>query len=101
MTERKPFISSLPPTKRGRGRPSKVSASPIRREPNEPDQFAAWISEEAFARQRGLSIDSLRAERRLADGPPFTRDGRKIFYNGQGFRDWLARQGAEGERGGE
>jgi transcriptional regulator with XRE-family HTH domain len=97
----KPFVSNLPPTKRGRGRPSKVSAKSIRSDQNEPDLFAGWISEEAFARQRGLSIDNLRAERRCADGPPFTRDGRKIFYNGQRFREWLARQGAAVERGGE
>jgi hypothetical protein len=101
MTESKPFVSSLPPTKRGRGRPRKAPAEPISRDPNELDLLAGWISEEAFARQRGLSIDSLRAERRRVDGPPFMRDGRKIFYSAQGFRDWLARKGAAGERGDE
>jgi hypothetical protein len=58
---------------------------PIPRDLNEHDLVAGWISEEAFARQRGLSIHSLRAERRRADGPPFTRDGLKISTAYKGF----------------
>jgi hypothetical protein len=97
MTKSRPFVSSLPPTKKGRGRPRKIRIERILGDPNAPDPLTSWISEEAFAQQRGLSIVRLRAERRRADGPPFMRDGRKIFYNAQGFRDWLARKGAPGE----
>ena len=101
--------SPPPPAPRGRGRPRKVEGAapvtapdPIPRAPDEPDVFAGYITAAQLARQRGLSIHALRAERRRPDGPPFTRDGQRVLYSVQKFRDWLeSREEKSGERGGE
>lgn len=100
-----PSETSPPPEPKRRGRPRKdvgAAPDPIPRAPDEPDLFAGWIGEEAFARQRGLSVHSLRAERRRPDGPPYTKDGPRVFYSVQGFRLWLAaRETKPGESGGD
>jgi len=80
---------SRPPRKRGRPRKIKTP-EPVGRAPDEPDLFAGYVTDAQLARQRGLSLVSLRLERARGEGPPFTRDGRRVLYSAEGFREWLA-----------
>jgi len=86
---KEPIDQCPPPRKRGRPRKVKT-AEPVGRAPDEPDLFAGYVTDAQLARQRGLSLVSLRLERARGGGPPFTRDGRRVLYSVQGFRDWLA-----------
>jgi len=53
---------SRPPRKRGRPRKIKTP-EPVDRAPDEPDLFAGYVTDAQLARQRGLSLVSLRLER--------------------------------------
>jgi hypothetical protein len=49
-----------------------------------------YIPEEQMAQKRRVTKRTLRAERQRGDGPPFVKDGIKVYYHGPGYRDWLA-----------
>jgi hypothetical protein len=42
-----------------------------------------------MARLRGVTERTQRAERLRGDGPPYVKDGRKIYYYVPGYREWL------------
>ncbi len=54
-----------------------------------PDPLAGYLSEEQIAERRRVAKRTLRAERQRGDGPPFVKDGKRIYYPLDGFRDWL------------
>jgi hypothetical protein len=54
-----------------------------------PPLLDGYLTDDEAARQRGKSTRALRDERQRGIGPPYTRDGRRILYPVDGFRDWL------------
>jgi hypothetical protein len=51
--------------------------------------LAAYLPDEEMAKVRRVTPRTQRAERQRGNGPPFVRDGKKIYYPLDGFRDWL------------
>jgi hypothetical protein len=48
------------------------------------------IPEAEMARERDVSIPTLRRERKNGGGPPFRKIGRKVFYPRDRFEQWLS-----------
>jgi hypothetical protein len=48
-----------------------------------------YLTEDEVAAQRRKAKRTLRDERRRRAGPPFVKDGHRIFYPLEGFRTWL------------
>jgi hypothetical protein len=42
-----------------------------------------------MAKIRGKTVRTQRAERQRGEGPPYVKDGKKIYYSVAGYRDWL------------
>ena len=59
---------------------------------SQPGLFAECWTEAQFAKERKLSPRTLRAERQRGAGPPYVRDGRKIYYPIATAREWLQRK---------
>jgi hypothetical protein len=53
------------------------------------DPLAGYAPEAEMARIRKKTQRTLRSERQRGEGPPYVRDGKKIYYSLAGFRDWL------------
>jgi hypothetical protein len=53
------------------------------------DPLAGYAPEVEMARVRRVTQRTLRAERQRGDGPPYVKDGKKIYYPLSGFRKWL------------
>lgn len=48
-----------------------------------------YVLDDEMAKLRGVTQRTLRAERQRGDGPPYVKDGWRIYYNVNGFREWL------------
>jgi hypothetical protein len=48
-----------------------------------------YATDAELAQLRGVTARTLRAERQRGDGPPWVRDGRKIYYHIPSYRNWL------------
>ena len=48
-----------------------------------------WLPDAEMAKERGKSTRAQRDERQKGIGPPWTRDGRDVLYNVEGYREWL------------
>lgn len=48
-----------------------------------------YLPDSEMAKRRGVTVRTQRAERQRGDGPPWVRDGQKIYYPIVGYRDWL------------
>jgi hypothetical protein len=53
------------------------------------DPLAGYLPEAGMAQARKLTPRTLRAERQRGNGPPYVKDGQKIYYPLAGFREWL------------
>jgi hypothetical protein len=53
------------------------------------DPLAGYAPEAEMARIRKKTQRTLRSERQRGEGPPYVRDGKKIYYPLDGFRDWI------------
>jgi hypothetical protein len=53
------------------------------------DPLAGYVPEAEMARIRKKTQRTLRSERQRREGPPYVRDGKKIYYPLDGFRDWI------------
>ena len=51
--------------------------------------LAGYIDEAEMSRIRQRPVRMLRIERQRSEGPPFLKDGHRIYYSIDGFRDWL------------
>jgi len=51
--------------------------------------LAGYVLDSEMAKLRGVTERTLRAERQRGDGPPYVKDGWRIYYNVLGFREWL------------
>jgi len=53
------------------------------------DPLAGYLPEAELAKIRKLTPRTMRAERQRGDGPPYVKDGKKIYYPLAGFREWF------------
>jgi hypothetical protein len=51
--------------------------------------LAGYAIETEMARIRKVTQRTLRAERQRGEGPPYVRDGKRVYYSLEGFREWL------------
>lgn len=51
--------------------------------------LAGYALETEMARVRKVTKRTLRAERQRCEGPPYVRDGKRIYYSLEGFCEWL------------
>jgi hypothetical protein len=56
-----------------------------------PDFLQGLISEEEYARRRGVTVRTCQRDRQLRKSPPYIQLGRRIYYRTEGIREWLAR----------
>jgi hypothetical protein len=61
----------------------------VRQAPPVADIFDGYINDQEMAAKRGVTPRTLRDERQRRDGPPYVKDGRRVFYPIDGYRDWL------------
>lgn len=55
----------------------------------EADFLVGFISEEDYARRRGVTIRTCQRDRQLRKSPPFVQVGRRIYYRLDAVRQWL------------
>jgi len=51
--------------------------------------FAGYISEDEYARQRGVSVRTCQRDRALRKSPPYCVLGKQVFYRIESVRAWL------------
>lgn len=54
-----------------------------------PDFLEGYMSEEDYARRRGVSLRTCQRDRQLRQAPPYVQFGRRIYYRVEAVRDWL------------
>jgi hypothetical protein len=64
----------------------------------EPDFLAGYVSEEDYARRRGVSLRTCQRDRQLRQSPPYVQFGRRIYYRIEAVREWLVRNEREVDR---
>ena len=62
------------------------------------DLLEGYLSEEVYARQRGVSIRTCQRDRALRQGPPYTIIGRQVYYRVEAVRAWMLTRERDGER---
>lgn len=63
-----------------------------------PDFLEGYVSEEEYARRRGVSLRTCQRDRQLRQAPPYVQFGRRIYYRVEAVRDWLVRHEREHDR---
>jgi hypothetical protein len=69
-----------------------TAATPGTPADSKQDFLEGYISEEDYARGRGVSMRTAQRDRQLRQSPPFTRLGRKIYYRIEAVKEWLRSQ---------
>jgi len=64
----------------------------------EPDFLAGYVSEEEYARRRGVSLRTCQRDRQLRQAPPHVQFGRRIYYRIAAVREWLVKNEREADR---
>jgi hypothetical protein len=64
----------------------------------EPDFLAGYVSEEEYARRRGVSLRTCQRDRQLRQSPPYVQFGRRIYYRVEAVREWLVKNEREADR---
>ena len=59
--------------------------------PSAPLLLQGFISEQEYARQRGVSVRTCQRDRALRKSPPYCALGKQIFYRVSAVREWLIR----------
>jgi len=57
-----------------------------------PSLLEGYISEQEYARQRGVSLRTCQRDRALRKAPPHCILGKQVFYRIAAVRDWLVKQ---------
>jgi hypothetical protein len=60
-------------------------------EPSAPLLLQGYITEQEYARQRGVSVRTCQRDRALRKSPPYCALGKQIFYRVSAVREWLIR----------
>lgn len=63
-----------------------------------PDFFEGFVSEEAYAARRGVSVRTCQRDRQLRQSPPYVVIGRRVYYRVEAVRDWLIARERNGDR---
>jgi hypothetical protein len=56
-----------------------------------PDFLEGFVSEEDYARRRGVSLRTCQRDRQLRQSPPYVQFGRRIYYRIEAVREWLVK----------
>jgi hypothetical protein len=56
-----------------------------------PLLLQGYITEEEYARQRGVSVRTCQRDRAMRKSPPYCALGKQIFYRVTAVREWLVR----------
>jgi hypothetical protein len=59
-------------------------------EPSAPLLLQGFITEQEYARQRGVSVRTCQRDRAMRKSPPYCALGKQIFYRVSAVREWLA-----------
>jgi hypothetical protein len=62
------------------------------------DFLEEFISEEAYAARRGVSIRTCQRDRQLRQSPPFVLIGRQVYYRVAAIKEWLRARERSDER---
>jgi hypothetical protein len=57
--------------------------------PAAPDFLEGYVSEEEYARRRGVTVRTCQRDRQLRKSPPYIQLGRRIYYRLEAVRTWL------------
>jgi hypothetical protein len=60
-------------------------------EPSAPLLLQGYITEQEYARQRGVSVRTCQRDRALRKSPPYSALGKQILYRVSAVREWLVR----------
>jgi hypothetical protein len=60
-------------------------------EPSAPLLLQGFITEQEYARQRGVSVRTCQRDRAMRKSPPYCALGKQIFYRVSAVREWLIR----------
>ena len=63
-----------------------------------PDFLTGYMSEEIYARRRGVRLRTCQRNRQLRQAPPYVQFGRRIYYRIEAVRDWLVKNEREADR---
>jgi hypothetical protein len=63
-----------------------------------PDFLEGFVSEEAYAARRGVSLRTCQRDRQLRQSPPYVVIGRRVYYRVEAVRDWLIAREHSGDR---
>ncbi|NJM31506.1 MAG: hypothetical protein HC855_16740 [Rhizobiales bacterium] len=74
------------------------SISPDGATAGEPDFLTGYVSEEEYARRRGVSMRTCQRDRQLRQAPPHVKFGRAVFYSVESVRRWLKQNEREADR---
>jgi len=66
--------------------------------PAGPDFLDGFVTEEEYARRRGVSLRTCQRDRQLRQSPPYVQFGRRIYYRVEAVREWLVRNEREADR---
>src|SRR5215470_8150176 len=58
-------------------------------EPAAPAFLNGYVSEQEYARQRGVTVRTCQRDRQLRKSPPYIQLGRRIYYRIEAVREWL------------
>ncbi len=67
-------------------KPHRIEESP---ETAQDSIFEGYVTEEKYARQRGVSVRTCQRDRALRKAPPHVVLGNRIFYRVEAVRAWL------------
>lgn len=60
--------------------------------PLSSELFEGFITEEEYARQRGVSVRTCQRDRALRRSPPYVLIGKQVFYRIAAVRAWFLEQ---------
>lgn len=70
-------------------RTTTAAGGEINATPTGPDFLEGFVTEEAYAARRGVSIRTCQRDRQLRQSPPYVVIGRHVYYRVEAVRDWL------------
>ena len=60
-------------------------------EPSAPSLLQGFITEQEYARQRGVSVRTCQRDRAMRKSPPYCVMGKQVLYRISAVREWLVR----------
>jgi hypothetical protein len=60
--------------------------------------LAGYLSEEEYAKQRGVTLRTCQRDRALRQAPPYVVIGRQVYYRLEAVREWLVKREQSNDR---